>query len=167
MLAKSGLTILRLVSRCLASCVNMRLSMDCFCISSCCWACPLCCSWAILCCISSILRRRISSSSGSSISSSLNLFFHPGHGYFLSSGWVFSSCLLMSAANLSSVRLPSPETILPLLFAISTRPADSSCCSIFLMLAPPPFLTCSRMAPFLWRPPYSARSCSMPIGPCM
>ena len=166
-MAKSGLTILRLVSRCLASCVNMRLSIACFCISSCCCACALCCSWASLCCISSIRRRRISSSSGSSISSSLNLLFHPVHGYFLSSGWVFSSCFFMSAANLSSVRLPSREMILPLFLVVSIRPAASSCCSIFLMLAPPPFLTCSRMAPFRWRPPYSARSFSMPTGPCM
>jgi len=77
-LANSGLTILRLFSRCLASGVRMRRSMACFCISICCCACALCCSWASLCCISSIRRRRSSSSSGSSwYSSSFNLVLHP------------------------------------------------------------------------------------------
>ena len=75
-LANSGLTILRLVRRCLASGVRMRRSMACFCISICCCACDLCCSWASLCCSSSIRRRRSSSNCGSSwYSSSLNLLF--------------------------------------------------------------------------------------------
>jgi len=73
----------------------------------------------------------------------------------------------MSAASLSSVRLPWLVMVLPLVFVVSISPAASSCCRIFLMLAPLPFLVCSRLTPFLWRPPYSARSFSMPIGPCM
>jgi len=73
----------------------------------------------------------------------------------------------MSAASLSSVRLPSRVMFLPLPFVVSIKPAVSSCCRIFLMLAPPPFLACSRMAPLRCLPPYSARSLSMPIGPCV
>jgi len=94
-------------------------------------------------------------------------FLHPFYGYFLSSGLVFSSCFLISAASLSSVRLPSLVIFLPLFFVVSIRPAVSSCCRIFLMLVPPPFLVCSRMAPLRCLPPYSARNFSMPIGPCV
>jgi len=65
------------------------------------------------------------------------------------------------------VRLPWLVMVLPWFFVVSIRPAASSCCRIFLMLAPLPFLVCSRMAPLRCLPPYSARSLSMPIGPCM
>ena len=75
-LAKSGLTILRLFMRCLACGVSIRLSMACFCASTCCCIWARCCSWPSFCCSSSIRRRRISSSSASSISSSLNSWLH-------------------------------------------------------------------------------------------
>ncbi len=65
------------------------------------------------------------------------------YGYFFSSGWVFSSSSCMSLASLSSVRLPSLVMVLPLSLECSTSPAVSSCCIIFLMLEPPPFLACS------------------------
>ncbi len=65
------------------------------------------------------------------------------------------------------MRLPSLLIVLPLFFVVSIRPAVSSCCRIFRMFVPPPFLVCSRMAPLRCLPPYSARSFSMPIGPCV
>lgn len=80
-------------------------------------------------------------------------FFIRFYGYFLSSGCVFSSCSLISAASLSSVRRPSRVTVLPWFFVVSISPAVSSCCRIFLMLVAPPFLACSRMLPFLCLPP--------------
>lgn len=80
-------------------------------------------------------------------------FFIRFYGYFLSSGWVFSSCSLISAASLSSVRRPSLVMVLPLPFVVWISPAVSSCFRIFRMLVPLPFLACSLMLPFLCLPP--------------
>ena len=128
--------------RCRASVVSTRLSTACFCASSCCCAWALCCSWPIFCCSSSIRRRRISSSSASPISSSLNLCLHRCYGYFFSCGVCFSSSSWICAASRSSAFLPSLVMVLP--FGVfSTSPAVSSCCMIFLMFVPAPFLACS------------------------
>jgi len=56
---------------------------------------------------------------------------------------------------LSSVRLPSFVMVLPLFLFLagSMSPAASSCCMIFLMLEPLPFLACSRLTFWPFLPP--------------